>query len=79
MTEHKEIKEVAQGMYAKRVCGEIMDNIVPSKDLDINFDFKALIDRCDLPIGSDLRQHEAAWSLFHREFERDFRKYVNGE
>ena len=77
MSSHKEIKEVAQGMFAKRICGESMDNIVPSRELDINFDFKGLIDRCDLPIGSDLRQHEAAWSLFHSKFESDFREYVN--
>ncbi len=79
MSSHKEIKEVAQGMYAKRICGEAMDNIIPSRELDIDFDFKALVARCDLPVGSDLNQHEMAWSLFHREFEIDFRKYVNGE
>jgi len=76
---HKDIKEVAQGMFAKRICGKALDRMVMIRDLNIDFDFVALIERCDLPKGSDLNQHEMAWSLFHREFERDFRKFVNGE
>ena len=74
---HQTIKETAQGMFARRMCGSIMETITPTRNLDINFDFIGLISRCDLPKTGELAEHKKSWAEFHREFEIDFRDYVN--
>jgi hypothetical protein len=74
---YTEIREVAQGMYARRVCGEIMDNILPKRDLDVDFDFVGLVARCSLPEGETLDDHRKSWALFSQEFDKEFKDFVN--
>jgi len=68
-------------MYARRICGDIMDKLVPLIPYEGDFNFEFVND-CDVPkpgSGGDLRQHEAAWDLFRRDFNREWKKYVNAQ
>jgi len=81
MTDYKQAKEIATGLYARRICGDVMDRIAPVEEYDGDFPFDFVND-CDVPkpdSGGDLRQHEAAWDLFFRDFNREWKKYVNSQ
>lgn len=79
MSDYNEIKDMATGLYSRRICGDALNAVVASKYYqgDFNFDF---INDCDVPMtgsGGDLVQHEAAWGLFFRDFSREWKEYFN--
>ena len=73
-TQYQKIKETAQGLFAKRICGTLTDKI-KTTELDVDFDFVGFVDGCELPCCGDLSEHEYIWGLFHEKFEVEYRNY----
>lgn len=71
------LKGIANGMYAKRICGSILESIVPLINYTGDFPLRELVLKAEIPVGPKLDQHEAAWSLFDRDFRRYWKDFVN--
>ena len=77
MTDYDQVKEISTGMYARRVCGAgIINSLTPRVAYQGDFEFD-WVNASEVPIGSDIRQHEAAWDLFWRDLRREWKGYVN--
>ena len=78
-TTFDQIKEIATGMYARRLCGAgLIDGLarVQPYQGDFNFDW---VNECDIPQNSHIQQHEAGWERFRRDLGREWTKYVNSQ
>ena len=74
---YKTTKDIAIGMYARRICGDAMADLFPciKFDPDNSFDF-AWVNECEIPSGSD---HAEAWELFQRSFTSAWADFVKSK
>ena len=79
MTSYESIKNVATGMYARRICGDAVDKVLPRPDYDGDFNFDFIND-CDVPgpkSGGNIREHEVMWDRFFADLTAQWIVYVN--
>ena len=75
---YKTTKDIARGMYARRICGGGAGHLMPftATDPSNQFDFSWIND-CEIP-GGELN-HDAAWELFERAFTTAWSDFVKSK
>ena len=74
---YKTTKDIARGMYARRICGDGAGSLMPftaaDPDNQFNFDW---VNECEIPGDGD---HAEAWELFQRSFTTAWSDFVKSK